>query len=80
MITYDSEHANKTIAALIEYLCVVHKTDYNGLADLIGCNRRWFTRYRNAEFRKKGAATTLKLINLATSVSRKQLVGVLFDE
>ena len=74
------ETENKRIETLIEYLCIAYQTDYNGLADLIGCNRGWFTRYRNASFGDKGVNTTMELVKLAANVSGKRLFGAVFDE
>lgn len=74
------ERSNEFISIIIEYLCRAYQTDYNGLADMIGCNRGWFTRYRNAEFGQKGFDTTFALVKLAESVSGKQLLDVLLGE
>lgn len=74
------EESNEFMAVIIEYLCRAYQTDYNGLADLIGCNRGWFTRYRNADFLDKGVNTTMALLELAANVNRKQLFDALFNE
>ena len=79
-MAYYDENSNELMTVIIDYCCPAYQTDYNGLADLIGCNRGWFTRYRNAEFGKKGVNTTFKLIELATNVDRKQLCKALFNE
>lgn len=79
-MAYYDEQSNEFMNLIIEYLCSAYRVDYNGLADLIGCDHRWFGRYRNAEFGKKGAATTFALVELATNVSGKQIIGVLFNE
>ena len=74
------EQSNEFMNAIIEYVCRAYQVDYNGLADMLEMDHGWFTRYRNAEFSQKGFNTTSALINLAASVSSKQLVSVLFDE
>ena len=74
------ETANKRIETLIDYLCFAYQTDYNGLADLIGCNRGWFTRYRNASFGDKGVNTTMELVRLAANVDGKRLFSAVFAE
>lgn len=74
------EQSNEFLNIIIEYLCRAYQTDYNGLADLIGMNRGWFTRYRNAGYLDKGVNTTMALLKLATSVDMKQLMNVLFSE
>ena len=75
-----TDEANEFMGVLVEYVCYAYQVDYNGLADMLGIDRGWFTRYRNAEFSNKGAGTTFKLIELAANVSQKQLIGVLFEE
>ena len=67
-MTYYNEDSNEFMSVVIDYLCRAYQTDYNGLADLIGCNRGWFTRYRKADFGKKGCVTTMALLKLAANV------------
>ena len=79
-MAYYTEQSNEFMNDIIEYCCRAYRVDYNGLADLIGCNRGWFTRYRNAEFGKKGHDTTVAILKLAADVDVKRLLCVLFNE
>lgn len=75
-----SDKSNEIMKTVIEYVCYTYRVDYNGLADMLGMNHGWFTRYRNADFEDKGFNTTFALIRLAASVNEEQLVMALSDE
>ena len=77
---YNYEIANRYVDTLIDYCCMAYQVDYNGLADMIGCNRGWFTRFRKASFGEKQSTIVISIVRLAEKVNGAQIIGALFGE
>lgn len=78
---YDAEwndEATKRLNMLIDLVCSAYGLDYNGLADAIGVNRGWFTRYRNGGMRKFGFMAVVRIVDMAGNLTRNELLPWVF--
>ena len=72
--------STERISMLTNLVCSAYGLSYDELADRLGVNRSWFTRYRNGGIRKWSSAAVVNLVDMAAAVDSDSILRWLFVE
>lgn len=74
------EIGTERINMLLDFVASVHNLTYNEVADKLGINRGWFTRYRNGGFDKWGASAVFGVVHMLFETSPEMVFDWLTAE
>ena len=74
------EIGTERIRLLVEFVCSVYGLSHAELADALGKNRGWFTRYLNGSIADWGAMTLFGLVEMCAAIDGKMLLDWLTVE
>ena len=74
------EIATERIRRLVDFVADVYGLSYAELADALGINRGWFTRYRNGSIGDWGCKALFGLIDMCAAIDSKMLFDWLIPE
>ena len=72
--------ATERINMLTDLVCSAYGLSYNELADRLGVNRSWLTRYRNGGIRQWSSAAVVDLVDMAAVLDGDSILKWLFVE
>ena len=78
MVEYDYDIAGRRLDAYVRMLMEAYGLDDRGMADLLGMHYQTWTKFRRAEFGKKGANAIMRLAGL-TGLDVRWLLGEVDD-
>lgn len=68
------EIGTERMRMLTDFACSVYGLSHAELADLLGVNRGWFTRYYNGTIGNWGAQTLFSIVKMCAAIDRKRLL------